>query len=169
MNREVAGRPPGPRACRRHGARRLIICAARTGRSLTARARRRLSGGNCDCGRGALRSVVLLEKQAGDVAGAGATPHDRGGRGDRVHGRRRRLWSSSSCVRSDCCGRRHVDGRQRAAVASARPHWPQCERGAARAGDPPHPWSVVSYFSRSFANYTSAECLCALFASCRVF
>ena len=174
MNKEVAGRrffpprAPGPRACRRHGARRLIICAARTGKSLAARARRRLSGGKCDWGRGALRSVVLLEKQAGDGAAA-APPHDRGGRGDRVHGRRRWLWSSSSCVRSDCCGRRHVDGRQRAAVASARPHWPQCERGAARAGDPPHPWSVVSYFSRSFANYTSAECLCALFASCRVF
>ena len=45
MNKEVAGRP-GPRACRRHGARRLIICAARPGKSLTARARRRLSGGN---------------------------------------------------------------------------------------------------------------------------
>ena len=47
LSSEQEGWPagPGPRACRRHGARRLIICAARTGRSLTARARRRLSGG----------------------------------------------------------------------------------------------------------------------------
>ena len=135
-NMKVAGRP-GPRACRRHGARRLIICAARTGKSSTARARRRLSGGKCDWGRGALRSVVLLEQQAGDGAGAAATPHDRGGRGDRIHGRRR-LWSSSR-VRRDRRRLRHVDGRQGAAVVRACP-WPHgCQRCAARAGYPPHP------------------------------
>ena len=60
-----------------------------------------------------------------------------GGRGDRVQGRRL-LWSSSR-VRRDCRGRRHVDGRQGAAVASACP-WPHCcQRDAARGGDPPHP------------------------------
>ena len=127
---------PGPRACRRHGARRLIICAARTGRSLAARARRRLSGGKCDCGRGALRSVVLLEKARDNTVAAAATPHDRGGRGDRVQGRRRRLWSSS---RVRCYGRRRGhDGRQRAAVVSDCP-WPHCcQRGAARTGHPTH-------------------------------
>ena len=38
MNKEVAGRP-GPRACRRHGARRLIICErrGRAGHQLRAR------------------------------------------------------------------------------------------------------------------------------------
>ena len=133
------GRPAGP-ACvsstRRAAANYLR--AGRPRRSLTARARRRLSGGKCDCGRGALRSVVLLE-QAGHRAAAGAaTPHDGGGRGDRVQGRRRRLWSSSR-VRGNGCGLRDVDGRQRAAVASACP-WPHCcQRDAARAGDPTHP------------------------------
>ncbi len=139
MNKE-GGRPAGP-ACvsstRRAAANYLR--AGRPSKSLTARARRRLSGGNCDFGRGALRSVVLLEIQARDAAAGAtaATPHDRGGRGDCVQGRRL-LWSSSR-VRCNGCGLRHVDGRQRAAVASAGPHWPQCERGAARAGGPPHP------------------------------
>ena len=148
MNKEVAGRrffpprAPGPRACRRHGARRLIICAARTGKSLAARARRRLSGGKCDWGRGALRSVVLLEKARDNTVAAAATPHDRGGRGDRVQGRRRRLWSSSR-VRCDGRRRGHVDGRQ-GAVVSAWPHCAHCQRGATRAGDPPHTGGVLA-------------------------
>ena len=133
------GRPAGP-ACvsstRRAAANYLR--AGRPSKSLTARARRTLSGENCDCGRGALRSVVLLE-QAGQRAGAGAaTPHD-SGRGHQVRRRRKRCRWSSSRVRQNGCGRRHVDGRQRAAVASAWPHCAHCQRGAARAGDPPHP------------------------------
>ena len=49
------------------------------------------------------------------------------------------LWSSSR-VRRDGRRLRHVDGRQRAAVASAWPHCAHCcQRGAARAGDPAHP------------------------------
>ena len=136
MNKE-GGRPAGP-ACvsstRRAAANylraaRQVINCAREEEAL----RRKF-----DCGRGALRSIVLLEQARDSTAGAAATPHD-SGRGHQVRRRRkRRLWSSSR-VRSD--GRRlwHVDGRQRAAVASAWPHWPQCERDAARAGDPPHP------------------------------
>ena len=126
MNKEVPG-PACVSSTRRAAANYL---RGADGQVIGARARRS-AGGGCDCGRGALRSVVLLQQQAGDGA-AGAALR-----------RTTAAAVATAFMVGDGCGRRRASAEMvvgaerrrpptRAAVACPWPHG--CQRCAARQG-----------------------------------